>query len=456
MDNKRPKVIYIGPQQVYDYLVNRNPQWDFEPCVPDIPSLWAGLESGKVDQESHIILVIDFFFDEKGQDTSFEQLIATMAPHCMIGIVNYKPHLRNLISERIDSEAYAMGSSEDVKYYFIDKQQPDESIKRAVAAFAAESPLEEIVSVITGRPIAQRVTETPAVVDVPPVRQLNPIELLEEDDDEENPYLGRVVTVTSSKGGSGKSTVALTLATYLAHASINSEKEGLEPKRLKIAVLDLDVRDGQIGFLTGNSKPTVIQLRTRGVSKKNIEEVAIYNPRLKLDVILAPKRPRNAEDLPPDFYVELIQTLRKMYDYVILDTSVNYLDPLLEKVAYPMSDQIIFVTDIVINSVFSMTRWILEVTKSKEQGGMGISKNKIAIVVNKALLGVGMPGEKIQKSAQNIYVIAAIPSNPKVMAHAANTQSMDLLLQYPDLYKHLRKIARAITGKRYKLSDNVS
>jgi Mrp family chromosome partitioning ATPase len=70
--------------------------------------------------------------------------------------------------------------------------------------------------------------------------------------------LGQVIAVTSSKGGSGKSTVSITLATYLAHSSINSVKEGLldsngQPvkKPLKVLLLDLDVRDGQVGFFTG-------------------------------------------------------------------------------------------------------------------------------------------------------------------------------------------------------------
>ena len=66
-----------------------------------------------------------------------------------------------------------------------------------------------------------------------------------------------------------------------------------------------------------------------------------------------------------------------MYDYIILDTSVNYLDPLLEEVAYPMADKIILVTDMGISSVMGMARWIKETTDPKEEGGSGIDKNKI-------------------------------------------------------------------------------
>ena len=164
-------------------------------------------------------------------------------------------------------------------------------------------------------------------------------------------------------------------------------KEGLLDKNgnpvkkpLKVLLLDLDVRDGQVGFFTGFWKPTVMKLRRFGINREQIEETKIYDEGLKIDVMLAPRRPRSAEELPPEFYVELITYLRSMYDYIILDTSVNYLDPLLEKVAYPMADLIVMVTEVVSTSVFSMARWVQEVTSPLDQNGMAIPKRKIGIV----------------------------------------------------------------------------
>jgi len=443
-----PKAIYVGVPQVYDYLVKLRPDWDFAPAVPDIASLWNGLEDGSIDQQSHVILILDAFFDERGADRSFEQLIASMAPYCFVGIISYKPQFKEIINERVEAEAYTLGLGTTPTYYYIDPKKPAPTIDSSVARFASETTLTDIAAILTGRPV-ELLAE-----DEEPVEQ-NYGGVVIADDDEPSDYLGQVVAVTSSKGGSGKSTVAVSLATYLAHASVNSVREGLEAKPLKVLILDLDVRDGQLGFLTNNSKPTVIQLRMAGISKESIEETVISSSRLKCDLLLAPKRPRNADDTPADFYAELVQQLRKQYDYVILDTSVNYLDPLLEKVAYPLSDQIVFVTDIVINSVFSMTRWIQEVTKPKSQMGMGISKNKIGIVVNKSLGNVSMPGEKIYQSALGIPIITPIPSNPKIMASAANTQQMDLLLQHSDIYSAIRRLAKALVGKKYKLSNSV-
>lgn len=451
MANARPRAIYIGVKEVGDALERFRPDWEFLPSVRTIADLWAGLVDGSISNDIQIIFVLDNFFDPKGEDSSFEKLVATMGPHCFLGIINYRPALREHMKEQISNEAYTAGDSTNLLYYFIDPKKVGRSLDIALNDYISTSTDRDVVSIITGRTSHEekqaRLEERQE--EIPETR-------FQEQDDEPSPYMGQVVAVTSSKGGSGKSTVAVSLATYLAHSSVNSVREGRETKPLKIVILDLDVRDGQLGFITGNSKPTVINLRLNGITKETIEETVITSSRLKVDLLLAPKRPRVSDDTPPEFYVELIHMLRKMYDYVILDTSVHYLDPLLEKVAYPTADQIVFVTDIVVNSVFSMTRWIQEVTKPKEQNGMGINKNKIGIVVNKLLANVAMDGDKIARSALGLPILAVIPSNPKLIAHAVNMQSMEVILKHKDLYPAIRRLARVIVGSRYSLSDDVT
>lgn len=449
MANK-PTAQYIGVPQVGEVLKKLRSEWEFQEIAPDINSFYQGLIDGTLSNDVQIILLFDGFFDPTGTNDAFETLVATMAPYCFFGIVNYQPGLKEQMRERIQYAAEIAGA-EDFHYYFIDAQKPNKSIDIALNSFLQETKNQELIAYLSGRSPATIQAKAP-VVDP----SKDPALFRKHDDDVPSNYFGQVVAVTSSKGGSGKSTVAVSTATYLAHASINSVREHLEDRPLKVCILDLDVRDGQLGFLTGNSSPTVLKLRSEGISRETVAETVIHDPKLKCDLLLAPKRPRLSEDTPPDFYVELIHVLRKMYDYVIIDTSVNYLDPLLEKVAYPTADQIVFVTDIVVNSVFSMTRWIQEVTMPKERGGMGINRNKIGIVVNKVLSDVNMPGEKIARSALGLPVIAVIPSNPRLIAHAANFQSMQTILKHKDLYPAIRRLARGIANNRYKLSDNIA
>lgn len=443
--------LYIGPDsRVNDLLKQIKSDWNFLPQVASIPELWDALNNGTLTDDIQAIFILDKFFDETNQNNDFENFIAQMGPYCYLGILSYRPHLQNMMIERINDASYRVGEEGRTSFYFIEKNDPYGSINKSLGEFTKTATTPELIE--ARNRILGRVQEVP----VPEPQKENFNYDTEIVDDEPSEYLGNIVAVTSSKGGSGKSTVAITLATLLAHSSINSVREGLEPRPLKVIIVDLDVRDGQLGFLTNYNRPTVLNLIVHDINDESLKETIIHSPRLKTDLLLAPKKPRASEETPPDFYLELLRKLQKKYDYIILDTSVNYLDPLLENVAYPIADKIIFVTDIVINSVFSMTRWIQEVTNPKEKNGMGIDRRKIGIVVNKSLSDINMSGDKIVRGALGIPLITAIPSNPKLIAHAANLQTMESILKHGDLYKSFLRLAKATVGKSYKLSDNVA
>ena len=144
-----------------------------------------------------------------------------------------------------------------------------------------------------------------------------------------------------------------------------------------------------------------------------------------------------------------------MYDFIFLDTSVNYLDPLLEKVAYPMADQIVAITDIPNVSIFSLTRWIQEVTNPVEKNGMGLPKSKIGLVVNK-YIGKVLDKTMLEQNAQGVQILSIIPSNPRLVTHVTNNHNMNLLLQHDDMRPAIARIARAIVGTRAVLSERVT
>jgi MinD-like ATPase involved in chromosome partitioning or flagellar assembly len=446
MSKITPKAIFIGREDIGNAISSLRPEWDFLPPVDSIESLWSGLADGSIDNNVQVLFILDTFFDPSGTNTSFEKVVSTMSPWCFFGIIKYRENQESAIRERIDSEAYMNGAGDDPLFFFIDPTKPNETIDTALNQFIRQSKASDAIKVLTGRDMAEP-QPTEVAIESSSKSSLGPVK-------EDSPYLGQIVAITSSKGGSGKSTISLSLGTYLAHASEASVDKKIEKRRLKIIVVDIDIRDGQLGFLTGYSKPTIINMRLNGINEETLEKTIITSKRLKVDLLLAPKRPRNSEDTPPDFYIELLQFLRERYDYVLLDTSVNYLDPLLEKVAYPTADQIVFITDIVVNSVFSMTRWINEVTNDHNKEGMGINRNKIGVVVNKALAEVNMSSEKIQRGAMGLPIISVIPSNPKLAAHAANLQSMELLLKHQEIRASIRRLAKAVVGKKYQLSDD--
>lgn len=441
------KVACIGDPSLHAFLAEEFPEWDWQIPVETIHEFYGEMGNG-IDLETRAIFIYDGLFDPSGEDNSFEDAIARLAPYALIAILNYNKEHNSTI-QRLVSNAAANNAWDEEKFYFIDDEQPLISIEQAISEAIQRHGSPEVVEAFsTGQSVA------PMPVDDEPedvyADYSGPRSVVQNTE-----KLGKVICVTSSKGGSGKSTVAISLAGYIARASAASKRDGLEKDKLSVAIVDLDVRDGQLGFVTGRTTPTVLNIALKDeVSVQTVRESSIWNEGLACDLYLAPKSARSHEEVPPQFYNELIQTLRSMYDYVILDTSVNYLDPLLEEVAYPSADQIIFVTDLGIQSVFGMTRWIKEVTGAGIGGdiGMGVNRNKVGIVVNKTMANVGMNPDKIKKASVDIPILTNLPSMPTMVTAAANAKRLQDLTKNKEFNQYMRILAKAVVGRGYSLS----
>lgn len=447
---EKVKVACIGDPILHKFLSEEFPQWDWQVPVETIDDFYEYLRNESISLETRAIFIYDGLFDPNGDDDAFATAVARFAPYAMIAILNYDRKQKAIIRRSVEN-AFSNNSWDPAPFFFIDHESPLDSINEAVSETIRNHENEEVAAAFDDGTASREETAAPSEPD-PQKKETDLVDARQVV--ENNEKLGKVISITSSKGGSGKSTVAVSLASYIARSSQQSKKEGIEKEPLSVAIVDLDVRDGQLGFVTGKSTPTVLNIRLKSeddtVPAHLAKESAIYSEGLGCDLYLAPKSPRGSEEVPPPWYNNLIQTLRTMYDYVILDTSVNYLDTLLEEVAYPSSDQIIFVTDLGIQSVFGMARWIREVTGKGGPGGdpgMGVNPNKIGIVVNKTMPGVGMTPDKIKKAAMGLPVLTNLPSMPTMVTAAANAKRLQDLTKNKEFNRYIRILSRAVVGK---------
>ena len=240
------------------------------------------------------------------------------------------------------------------------------------------------------------------------------------------------------------STTAMMLASTIA---VTTRAAG-NPK--KVVLVDLDTRDGQVGTLLGQYKPTAINLRVIPTKKRTATAVLnnlVHDPKLEIDALLAPVRPRFATDIGPDFYEQIIGVLQTTHDVVIIDCSVNYLDPLLGS-AFKVSDNILFVTTLALTSVQGMARALIEMTESREDGGLGIPQDKIKVVVNQVTKDVGMPAPRLLKSLLNTDVVGKIPNLPKSVLIATNEAKMWRLFKLEQLAASYIILARKCLENR--------
>ena len=259
------------------------------------------------------------------------------------------------------------------------------------------------------------------------------------------------IAVTSSKGGSGKSTASILLGGSIAHAT----RAAGHP--MSVCLVDLDTRDGQVASLIGKFMPTALNIRIQPVwHEPQIRRNLVHADGLGIDTLLAPIRPRTADTVGPDFYRTIIRSLQRMFDVVILDTSVQYLDPLIAQVALPEADEILFVTTLASTAVQGMARALREITAPLDESGLGIPREKIGILVNQSVANVGMEREQVLAAGLGVPVVGVIPLATKDVLTATNLNRMSALLDHPLIGPAYNQLARACLPGRVLNEWNAS
>ena len=447
MPQIQPKAIFIGPTNVGSALSGMRTDWEFLPPVGSIDEVYQKWEDGSLTRDLEVIFILSRHYDPNHAITQFEEFVAAFSPYCLMGIVNYDPDHTEAMRTSIEEMAQRLAQG-DPNFYFIGPASADVDVQKAVESFlqVSEEEAQDAIRVLSGEGNNNNVSRSDDAMEPAEPEE----DFFEESD---NDYLGKVIVMNSSKGGTGKSTTNATVAAALMKASRESVAAGLEPRPLKTIIVDIDVRDGQVGFITGLTKPTIYELHRDGLNDENLDRSILHDEGLDVDVLLAARRPRQSFAIKADFYDQLIDFLKRRYDFIFFDTSVNYLEPLLAQVCYPRANHIIFVTEPVITSLFSMTRWILETTNPRNKQGFGIPKSRTSIIINKYMQDISLPAARIVRSAAEVEILAVIPSMPRATNRATNEQALETLLEIPGYAKPINSVVSKIVGDDYRLVE---
>jgi Flp pilus assembly CpaE family ATPase len=131
---------------------------------------------------------------------------------------------------------------------------------------------------------------------------------------------GRVITVFSPKGGTGKTVISTNLAATLAK---NENKKTL--------LLDLDLQFGDAAIMLGLEPAKTIYDLVVAPGELDSEKLAGYVSKhpCGLDVLAAPLRPEDAELVVESKVTALIEVARLSYDAIVVDTSPFFHGPML-------------------------------------------------------------------------------------------------------------------------------
>lgn len=219
---------------------------------------------------------------------------------------------------------------------------------------------------------------------------------------EEKAREGKIVALFSSKGGAGKSILAL-------NSAIVVSKE----KNKKVLLMDMDLQFGDISMLVNkyNEKTILDAIDDRQIDSYENLKAYVYSYNENLDMIFAPQKPESAEYITKDSIDKIVKTLKNKYDLVIVDTGVNYNDNTLY--ILDNAEKILFVSTMDIVSLKN-TKLGLSVMQS-----LGYDNHKVKLVINRFNLSYGISKKDIEEIFKG-DIFAIIPDEEKTVINSIN------------------------------------
>jgi pilus assembly protein CpaE len=132
-----------------------------------------------------------------------------------------------------------------------------------------------------------------------------------------NARRGAIIGVMSSKGGVGKSTLATNL-------SIALQQQGLG----RIALVDGDLYFGDVAMLLNIRPERTIQELNEALDAE-IADRFLYRHSSGIEVLAAPLRTEQAEEIGPERFRAILGVLQGLYDCVVVDATVSAFDTML-------------------------------------------------------------------------------------------------------------------------------
>jgi len=155
----------------------------------------------------------------------------------------------------------------------------------------------------------------------------------------EEPATGRVVVVTSPKGGTGKTTVAANLAVALASDS-DSDRT--------VALVDLDLQFGDVEYALrlrpDNTMTDAVKLGT-SLDTTTVKGYLTAHPS-GVFALCAPSNPVDAESLDPQHVIHVVNLLSQIFDHVVVDTASGIDDHMLNAVEIATDVVLLVATDV--------------------------------------------------------------------------------------------------------------
>jgi pilus assembly protein CpaE len=256
--------------------------------------------------------------------------------------------------------------------------------------------------------------------------------------------LGRVITVFSPKGGTGKTVTASNVSSALA-------KQGK-----RTLLLDLDLQFGDAAIVMGIEPEKTVYDLVVAPGELDYEKLAGYITKhpCGLDVLPAPLRPEDAELVTESKITRLLEVAREAYDVIVVDTSPFFHGPMLATL--DRTDELLVLCGLDVPTLKNV-RLAMQTLEL-----LAFPTSRVRFVLNRANTKVGLSKREVE-TALKVSIDVEVPSdravpisvnqgNPAVLANPGSDFSRAMTALAKSLVKEQTKAKTKTQQQRRRLS----
>jgi pilus assembly protein CpaE len=237
---------------------------------------------------------------------------------------------------------------------------------------------------------------------------------------------GKIVTVFSPKGGTGKTVTASNLAAACA------KFEGR-----KTLLLDLDLQFGDAAIMLGIEPDKTIYDLVVAPGELDTEKLAGYTTKHAsgLEVLPAPLRPEDAELVTEAKLGRLLEVARESFDVIVVDTSPFFHGPMLATL--DRTDELLLLCSLDVPTLKNL-RLALQTLDL-----LSFPKQRVRIVLNRSNSKVGMKPNEVE-GALGMKVRFEVPSDRAVPLAVNRGNPVVLAEEGADVSKAIKAMAKEL------------
>ena len=239
----------------------------------------------------------------------------------------------------------------------------------------------------------------------------------------------KVITIFGTKGGVGKTTLAVNLACVLA-----------KTMQQKVLLWDLDLHHGAVAISMNiiQRRPLTDMLTETQYLDQDVLEGYLERHQSGVMVLPAPFTPEFADFVSTEHVNKIISVAKEKWDYILIDTSSIFDEPAVE--AMRQSDLILLVGGLDLAAMKNLKACLMVMDK------LNFSRTRVRLIINRVGKEFGVFLKDVEDTLK-MPVLATVPSDARTVITGLN-QGVPAVLSAPrsDFARSIQTLARAIHG----------